>query len=402
VTAMRPMRSEIKSKPRVLCVDDEPNVLEALATNIGRRYEVQTAISGVQALEQLAIDPRKAVIVSDMRMPVMDGATFLAKTRELAPDAVRILLTGQTDLESAIAAVNNGQIFRFLTKPCAPPVLLASIAAAVEQHDLITSQRVLLEQTLHGCIKALTDVLALTNPVAFGRATRIKQLVSALADKLQLRERWQVEVAAMLSQLGLVTLPSDTAEKLYFGRPLNAEEQQLADKLPALTEQLLGNIPRLEAVREMLASYPKALPKGAPRADDLNADVIYAGTQLLKLAVELEALESHPTASKFALDKLNLRRESYDPRVFAALVELRVKDAPSIDSVRKVSINELVVGMVLAADVKLPNGVLLAARGHEVTLRFLERIRAFPKGALKDGLFVTSPALPGVPRITLS
>lgn len=396
----RTARTATSVKARVLCVDDEPNVLEGLATNIGRRYDVQTATSGAQALEQLAGDPKKAVIISDMRMPMMDGAAFLAKAKELAPEAVRILLTGQTDLDSAISAVNNGQIFRFLTKPCAPPTLLAAIAAAVEQHELITAERVLLAQTLHGCIKALTDVLALTNPAAFGRATRIKQLVGELAHKLNLRERWQVEVAAMLSQLGHITLPTETAEKLYFGQPLNAEEQQLADKLPALTEQLLGSIPRLEAVREMLAGYPRPFPSGAPRPEDLNRDVIYTGTQLLKLAVEFEALESHPTWARYALDKVNGRREHYDRRILAALVELRVKADPSAEAVRKVSINELVVGMVLAADIKLPNGMLLAARGHEVTVRFLERIRAFPLGALRDGLLVTSPAQ-GVPRITL-
>jgi response regulator RpfG family c-di-GMP phosphodiesterase len=395
----RTMRTATTVKPRVLCVDDEPNVLEGLATNIGRRYDVETATSGTQALEKLALDPKRAVIVSDMRMPVMDGATFLAKARELAPQAVRILLTGQTDLDSAISAVNDGQIFRFLTKPCAPPTLLAAIAAAVQQHELIIAERVLLEQTLHGCIKALTDVLALTNPAAFGRATRIKQLVRELADKLNLRERWQTEIAAMLSQLGHVTLPTETAEKLYFGQPLNSEEQQLADKLPAVTEQLLGSIPRLEAVREMLANYPKSFPSATPRPEDLDRDVIYTGTQLLKLAVEFETLESHPTSGRYALDKLNARRDHYDPRILAALVELRVK-ADQIAE-RKVSINELVVGMVLAADIRLPNGMLLAARGHEITIRFLERIRAFPLGTLKDGLRVTSPAQ-GVPRTTLS
>lgn len=399
--SMRTTQTDAKVKARVLCVDDEPNVLEGLATNIGRRYDVETATSGTQALEQLARDPKKAVIISDMRMPFMDGATFLAKARELAPAAVRILLTGQTDLDSAISAVNNGRIFRFLTKPCAPPTLLAAIAAAVEQHELITAERVLLEQTLHGCIKALTDVLALTNPAAFGRATRIKQLVGELARKLNLRERWQAEIAAMLSQLGHITLPAETAEKLYFGQPLNSDEQLLADKLPALTEQLLGNIPRLEAVREMLAGYPRPCPSGPLRPDDLNRDVIYTGTQLLKLAVECEALESHPTWTRYALETLNGRRDHYDPRILAALVELRTKADPSTEALRKVTINELVVGMVLAADIRLPNGMLLAARGHEVTVRFLERIRTFPLGALKDGLLVTSPAQ-GVPRITLS
>jgi response regulator RpfG family c-di-GMP phosphodiesterase len=149
----------------------------------------------------LAREPAVAVIMSDMRMPGMDGATFLARARQVAPDAVRMLLTGQADVDAAAAAINEGQIFRFLTKPCPPPMLLAAFASAVEQHELITAERVLLEQTLHGSIKTLTDVLALVSPTSFGRATRIKQLVSDLAERLAIRERWQVEVAAMYRSL---------------------------------------------------------------------------------------------------------------------------------------------------------------------------------------------------------
>lgn len=392
---MNPGGAEAKTKASILCVDDEPNVLEGLALTLGRRYQVETATSGAQALELLQRTPNKVVIVSDMRMPGMDGATFLARAREVLPDAVRILLTGQTDIESAISAVNNGQIFRFLTKPCAPPALLTAIAAAVEQNELITAQRVLLEQTLHGCIKALTDVLSIANPAAFGRATRIKQVVSELATQLNLRDRWQVEVGAMLSQLGHITLPNDTAEKVYFGQPLTSEEQHLVSKLPMLTEQLLGNIPRLEGVREILASYSKPPTALTQPLIPLQEDQIYTGAQLLRVAVDFDGLESHGSDAQLALNTMRARTQSYDPRILAALVASRGDDGPT-QQIKELTIGELTTGMVLTDDVKMSNGILLAARGYEITARFLERVRSFPKSALKERVRVIIRVEPGV------
>src|SRR5262249_32533343 len=159
------------------------------------------ATSGPRALELLGRERATAVIVSDMRMPGMDGTVFLNLARQMAPEAVRILLTGHADVDSSIAAVNLGQIFRFLTKPCSPIALLMAVQAAAEQHRLITAERVLLEQTLRGSIKTLTDVLALTSPLAFGRATRIRRYTSVLAAAVGLCDCWQLDVAALLSQL---------------------------------------------------------------------------------------------------------------------------------------------------------------------------------------------------------
>jgi predicted signal transduction protein with EAL and GGDEF domain len=121
-------------RPSILCVDDEPALLQALALHLGRRYEVLSAAGGAEALAVLQRTPAIAVIISDMRMPGLNGAEFLAQARVLAPAAERIMLTGQSDLASAIAAVNEGQVFRFLTKPCAPPDLLGAVEAAVERN----------------------------------------------------------------------------------------------------------------------------------------------------------------------------------------------------------------------------------------------------------------------------
>jgi arabinose-5-phosphate isomerase len=119
----------------VLCVDDEPQVLEGLALGLGRTYTVKTAPSGSAALAMLRTLPEITVIISDMRMPGLNGAQFLAATRTIAPNARRLLLTGDTGLDSAIAAVNQGGIFRFLSKPCPPPLLLETVAAAVEDYE---------------------------------------------------------------------------------------------------------------------------------------------------------------------------------------------------------------------------------------------------------------------------
>ncbi len=140
------MGMDNKSRPRVLCVDDEPNVLEGVSLHLHRRYEVVTATSGAAGLAALEKDGSIAVVMSDMRMPQMDGAQFLSRVRTGHPNAVRLLLTGQADMQSAIAAINEGQIFRFLTKPCPPAQLLGAFEAAIEQHRLLVAERILLEQ----------------------------------------------------------------------------------------------------------------------------------------------------------------------------------------------------------------------------------------------------------------
>lgn len=364
----------------ILCVDDEPAVLEGLSLHLRRRYAVETATSGAAGLEVLGRVPAIAVVISDMRMPRMDGVAFLRRVRETAPDVVRILLTGQADLESAIAVVNEGQLFRFLTKPCPVPALLAAVDAAAEQHRLLVAERVLLEQTLHGSIKALTDALSLTNPIAFGRATRVRQLVTQLAAALKLRDRWQVEVAGMLSQVALITLPAETAERVCNGQLLSEAEQAMVDRLPAATDQLLGNIPRLEPVRAILSASARPRRTGPPPGD--HDPLVELGAELLRMAIDFDVLEAQGNAPATAVEFLRARGDRYDPRVLEALDEVRGGAAPT-DELREVPVASIRVGMIMAEDVRLQSGLLLVARGYEVTAGFLERLRNF-RGSVKE------------------
>ena len=290
--------------PSILCVDDEPKVLEGLKLHLRRYYEVLTATGGQMALELLEREGPFAVVLSDMRMPGMDGATLLGQIRQRSPDTTRMLLTGQADLDSAIAAVNEGQLFRFLTKPCPPPVLLKAFEAGVAQYRLMTAQRVLLEQTLRGVIQTLTDILALTHPIAFGRANRLKRHAVDLAKQIGIqRDLWPLEVAAMLSQIGCIILPNETLEKLYQGGVPNEKERAMVERLPAVTEQLLSGIPRLEAVLTILRNQDKPY-----RFNVDELDAVHVGGAILKIAGDFDALinQGHPVS--LALDTLRGHR----------------------------------------------------------------------------------------------
>lgn len=375
-----------KQLPRVICVDDEPQVLSGLALHLRRRYSVETATSGAAALELLAREPQAAVVISDMRMPGMNGAELLAKASAAYPATARILLTGHADADSAIAAVNNGHVFRFLTKPCPPPQLLSAVDAAAELFRVTKAEQVLLEQTLHGSVQMLTEVMSLTNPVAFGRAQRVKQHVTNLCAGLGVAERWQVEVAAMLSQVATFTLPPETLEKVHYGVALSAEEQEMVARTPDVTDQLLSHIPRLELVREILAGHHKPYKKADKEQTREQAQLLQL-TQILRVAADFDTLEAQGMSSAVALSTLKGQSDQYEPGVLSAFLALYGERREG-DKIRDISLGALRSGMVFAADVKMATGTLFVARGYEVTPAFLERVRNLRPGSVREPLKV--------------
>ncbi len=138
----------MKPTEKILFVDDDQHLLEAVARRLRKQFEIETQLGPEAGLAAIERSPDYAVIFSDMRMPGMDGVQFLARAKELQPDSIRIMLTGYPDVQTAIDAVNHGNIFRFLTKPCAPEVLVGAIEGALEQRRLLRTRVELLETRL--------------------------------------------------------------------------------------------------------------------------------------------------------------------------------------------------------------------------------------------------------------
>src|SRR5262249_55064993 len=158
---------------------DDADVRAMVTDALADQFQLTVASGGAEALEALEASEH-AVVLSDLRMPGMNGIQLLAEVCKRWPPTVRMVLTSDADFTTAMEAVNEGYVYRFLKKPCPIPVLLRSIQAALDQYHLISAERQLLEQTLNGAIKTLADVLAVVSPSAFGRASRVRRLVGAL------------------------------------------------------------------------------------------------------------------------------------------------------------------------------------------------------------------------------
>lgn len=362
--------------PRVLLVDDEPAVLSGLHRLLHSEFAITTAEGGKAALNLLSESQQPfAVVVSDMRMPEVNGVALFSHFREKCPDTVRMLLTGFTDLESAIAAVNEGNVYRFLTKPIESGHLRAAIKSAVAQYRLVMAEHELLEGTLRGAVGALIETLSMANPVAFSRAVRIRGFARELLNELQVENRWEIEVSAMLSQIGVVTLTPEVADKLHRGHKLSAVEQVQVERLPEVAAGLLSGVPRLEGVRELIL--------GLRTWDKPGASL---GTRLIQLATDLEGHESRGALDNECLALIKARVNEYGNDLIEAFESLHRSSEES--SLVGVSLNELKEGMSLGADIHTSDGILLVGRGQLVTESLLLRLENFVQnGSLAVNMF---------------
>jgi CheY-like chemotaxis protein len=375
---------------RVLFVDDEPNVLDSARRQFRKDYAVHTATSGAAGLEAVAAHGPFAVVISDMRMPGMNGAEFLAQVRAIAPDSVRMILSGQADLDSAIAAVNDGHIFRFLTKPCTAAALRGAVEAGLAQYRLVCAERELLGQTLQGIVETLNDIVGITNPMACQRTTRVRQYATAIAAALGFAMPWDLRLATLLSQVGCITLPADTLERLYAGTPLTEAEQALYARHPQVAAQLIARIPRLGPVagligRQLTAADYAALPAdpAAWAASDLSAVILHVATSLDE---RLTAGDQPATA----LRHLQAEFPALPEAVAAAIRAVHAHSA-YMDTLF-LGLGELAPGMVVDEDVLASDGSTLLARGEELTRERLADLRAGGQRPASARIRVLMPA----------
>jgi response regulator RpfG family c-di-GMP phosphodiesterase len=379
-----------RPRPKILLVDDEPKVVESLAQLLRREFDVRIASVPQDALRTLNEIADLAVVVSDMRMPGMDGATFLHEVMLRRPDVARILLTGEAGREGAIRAVNEGQILRFLTKPCPIEDLKAAIEAGVIQHRLHHAERNVLQETLIGCIRALMEVLAIANPVAFGRAERIRKIAARCAERFNCRDYWQLEAAALLSQLGYITVPEATLEKMYEGQPLTPAEQQKVDAVPDVANALLEHIPRLEPVIQVLA----ALKWNDPQIAKLGDGTIGLATRILGAVIEYEALMAAGKSREQIFAELHRKSARYGEKLIMQLDDCIGPKTPAAagrsSQEREVLLRDVMPGARLLTELRTENGSLLVPTNFEVTKTLLDRIANLHPGMMSQPVRVAA------------
>jgi len=381
---------------KILLVDDDPHLLASCERVLRRQFQLETAESGEAALARLAEHGPYAVVVSDRQMPRMDGIQFLSKVKERAPDTIRIMLTGNADLDGAIRVVNEGSIFRFLTKPCPPEALAKALADARAQYRLVMAEKELLNKTLNGSIKLLTDILAMVETQAFGRAQILRDAIMSVTERLGMENAWEIHLAVMLASIGNVTIPPETLIKARAGRPLSDPEAQMVARLPETAARLLANIPRLEGVAQIVRYQDKHFDGSGFPADALSGEAIPLGSRLLKILLDMTQMQSSGSARLKALEQMQAQTGRYDPGLLA-VVRAWSEGGPSgaanaAPLSLAIGLKDLAPGMVLRSNVETKEGTLILTAGHVLSEMTLERILNFDRVAgIKEPVLVDNP-----------
>ena len=416
----------------VLFVDDEPSILSALRRLFRPEgYRILVAESGRAALELLAAEPVD-LVVSDMRMPEMDGAAFLEQVRLRWPDLVRILLTGYSDIGSTIAAINRGEIHRYIAKPWEDRDLLLCVRDALERRSLERENRALqrlsqaqnqelkeLNAQLESRVKARTQELEQVNGMLETSFASLEEnfllSIDVFSGLMELRQDGMagysrqvadlarrmakhvvtpthansiehsglgqdVYVAGLLHEIGKLGFPDELLRKpvsvmtgdevLRFRRhTLHAESALLP----------LGRIQR--AARFIRSQHERFDGKGFP--DGLAGTDIPLGAQLLGLSSDFFAAQSGRLSEKrySTSEAQSLILGGTGTRYAKAVVEAfqkALQDEPIQEvSDRRILPNELAAGMVLARDLRSPQGTLLLAAGFVFDAHFVRHVREF-------------------------
>lgn len=370
-----PVVPRVQGLPRILCVDDDERLLAGLELRLRRRFDVSTATSAAEALAKLGRSTPFAAVISDMRMPHADGARFLSAIRRVAPQTTRILLTGQADVTSAIAAVNDGEIFRFLLKPIDAPALIAVLDEAVARHRELVAQLTLTEEVLRGTIDLLTTSMASLSPNLAVQCNRARALVADVAQEAAPRQAWVAELAAVAIHLALADVAPDLALRWRVRLPLHAEDVRSIDTAMRHTVALLRRIPQAEPICEAIIAI-------APRADGKAWGVPSAAAaipvRILHLAMHFDAALQRGVSADETLAELRAGATPEDLPLIALLAAAPSQFEPG--STRG-PLGRVQPGRRITHDVRLPNGVLFLPKGHDVTLATLDMLDALDEAS---------------------
>ncbi|MBC8089980.1 MAG: response regulator, partial [Phycisphaerae bacterium] len=294
--------------PTVLCVDDDERLLAGLALRLRRHFQVTTAKSAAEALAHLNLTSPFAAVVSDMRMPNVDGSTFLSAMRRVAPETTRILLSGQLDLNSAIAAVNEGEVFRFLRKPIESEDLVAALTDAVARHQTEMRRRRETRDVMALAIDLMVLPLTALAPTAAVRSGRLRALANEIACAVCPKEGWVAELAVVVLQSVMAELAPDIAARWRIREPLTDNEQLLLARALNRAIAALDRVPSTATVKEALLSVTTPLASGASWRGATSSPM---PVRILHLVFAFDAMRQRGYSDSDTLQQM--QTDSYHP-----------------------------------------------------------------------------------------
>lgn len=417
---------EIQPPWSILFVDDEENILHALCRLFRPTgYKVAVAHSGAEALAAMERQPVD-LIVSDMRMPQMNGAELLEHVHRRWPNTVRILLTGYSDMSMTVDAINKGNIYRYISKPWDESELLAAVSQALEfkqlerdklrleaqirrQNDALRELNATLElrvqqrteevrQTMSflemahkqlkdsflTSIKVFSGLIELRERSLAGHSRRVAEMARSLAKKLQLSESDQQDIfiAGLLHDIGKIGLHDRVLGKPFI--MLVGEERDEMMRHPVTGQAVLMGLEPLHGAAKLIRSHHERFD-GMGYPDGLAGESIPLGARILALANDFDAVQIGAQLSKQLTEAeateyiLDGRGKRYDPLIVDAFKKMMGGASSESYEVVGLKSDQLEPGMILARDIVSKEGVMLLARDYELSTAIIGQIRNFER-----------------------
>lgn len=359
---------------KILLIDDEPNVLNAFKRRLGSKYEVFASTSGSDALKIIKEHPEIAAVVSDMQMPGMNGTEILKEIAKKNPDCIRIMLTGMPDQKTAAQAINDGAVFRFLTKPCSLDDLEVALQYAIDHRRLLRHEKELLKNTLGGIIKLVSELISGIDPLGAEKADQTRRIIKEICKAKEVQSL-ELELAPLFGNLGKLSLPLELLYKLTSNEELSIVEKKTANLSYSTSARLIRGIPRLDKIATIIE---------CAHGDMEPPENLKQLVQIYKLANKLLDIAQPGSSETLSLKELTLRslgqlnNQEQELIKFSLSQEDVVK--PVVDesvSGYLVSFSELCPGQMLMTDILDKSGKLLLKRGFMLSRATIERIKTY-------------------------
>ena len=322
-------------------------------------------------------------------MPEMDGYEVCRRLKgdERYAKIPIIFLTALTEVENKTKGFQLGAV-DYITKPFE----IAEVKARVETHlKLALSEgelQDLVVKTLGGAIEVLTEILSVANPTAFSRTSRLKRHANGLMAAFNLKDFWQIRMAAMLSQIGCIAVSPDTIEKIFRGQNVLVKERERYDRHPQIGYELIRKIPRLTEVAEIIARQQDLQKKTGFQGDERAQRLIQIGSQILKLVLAYEKLTYSGKSSADAMAELKQSEGEYSPKLLGKFLQIvESEPQPAKMDVRKIDPRDVAVGMVLAKDIIASSGSVLVKAGTKINPFLFEILHNSSKSEYSEDTF---------------
>lgn len=428
IAAAPPALSDIAPSPaRILCVDDEPSILSALGRLFRLRgWTVLVASSGAEALLLLQKEPVD-VVISDMRMPAMDGAQLLEKVFEGWPATKRILLTGYADASATVAAINRGKIWRYVAKPWNDDELTMTVEQALTHRNLMEENARLTQltqqqnaalkelntglerkvaqrtaelacalqslETVHGqlrqsflaTVQLFSGLIELRGGRLAGHSRRVANTARRLAEQMGLAESDQQDIflAALLHDIGKLGLPDALLNTPFNG--LSAQDKAEVMRHPVKGQQVLLAVEQLGNAARIIRHHHEYLD-GSGYPDRLVGLQIPLGARILTLANDYDALQSgtltlHPHSALEAQQAIHRERgHRYDPEVVDAFFAMLRDELKKRPKELTLTAGQLKPGMVLTHELLHRDGYTLLQSGRVLSADVIARLQSLEIG----------------------